>query len=487
VGRTAALLATAALVGGCTAVPATVPSPTSPAPTSPAPTSPAPASPGTPPGLWDERPVVELGFEVSDDLRRVAGREAVTFTPDAKACELVFRAWPNKPETSADGTSLVVTDVLVEGAPAEPVVTAAGAPPGAPGTMVEVPLPECVEPGTQVSAELGFTLTLGEDADARVGVVPDAQVAWFATAFPLLAWVRGEGWVRDDAVDLAGETVTSEAFELAELSVSAPDGYAVLGTGSAVDAVPAERPGRTVHRFAAEAVRDVAVAVGRYEVAEREVDGVRIRVAVPAAGSRVGAREWIDAHAEAIPRLEELFGPFPYRDLWVSITPTEITGLEFPTSLFYGDLDRDEIAELVAHELAHQWTYALVGNNQARDPWLDEAFATFGEAVVTGMEDDYALDDIPGQVVGHLGYPMSYWAGEGGFARYYEGVYRQGAAVLLAAREGVGSTAFDEALRGYVADNADRVARPEDVEAAFAHLPEAVELLREYGAFSGPG
>jgi aminopeptidase N len=29
------------------------------------------------------------------------------------------------------------------------------------------------------------------------------------------------------------------------------------------------------------------------------------------------------------------------------------------------------------HEIAHQWWYGLVGNDQYRDPWLDESFASY--------------------------------------------------------------------------------------------------------------
>lgn len=31
------------------------------------------------------------------------------------------------------------------------------------------------------------------------------------------------------------------------------------------------------------------------------------------------------------------------------------------------------------HETAHQWWYARVGSDQAQDPWLDEALATYSE------------------------------------------------------------------------------------------------------------
>jgi aminopeptidase N len=30
----------------------------------------------------------------------------------------------------------------------------------------------------------------------------------------------------------------------------------------------------------------------------------------------------------------------------------------------------------VVNEMAHQWWYGIIGNNEYADPWLDEAFAT---------------------------------------------------------------------------------------------------------------
>ena len=39
---------------------------------------------------------------------------------------------------------------------------------------------------------------------------------------------------------------------------------------------------------------------------------------------------------------------------------------------------------VAVHETAHQWFYAMVGDSQARHPWLDEAFATYAEQLVDG-------------------------------------------------------------------------------------------------------
>ena len=429
-----------------------------------------------------QRAVVELRYDVADDLRTVTGREAVVFTPDQPICELVFRAWPNKPTTADDGTSLRITDALVDARPVEAAITPGGAPEGAPGTIVTLPLPACIDAGTEVRAELGFTLALGEDAGERVGHTPSAELAWFATAFPLLAWVSGEGWVRDPAVDLAGETVTSEDFTLAELAVTAPQAYRVLGTGRDAGTGPGARSGTVEHRFRADAVRDVAVSVGRFTVVERDVGGVRYHVGVPESGSRLSADEWADELENAVRRLQDMLGAYPYTDLWASILPALSDGVEFPSALQFGDVNRRTMPALVAHEVAHMWFYGLVGNNQARHPWIDESFATYAQARVAGQEDDYAMSDIDGRLRGHLGEPMPYWAATGNFNRYVTGVYDQGAAVLLEGRRRSGDEAFDSALRAYIAANAHRVAGPADVAAAFGHLPEVMTLLRRSGA-----
>src|SRR5207245_200285 len=56
----------------------------------------------------------------------------------------------------------------------------------------------------------------------------------------------------------------------------------------------------------------------------------------------------------------------------------------------------------------HQWFYSLVGNDQARDPWLDEALATWGQLQLgSGLPGSIATS--PSSEFQHVGSPMSYW------------------------------------------------------------------------------
>jgi hypothetical protein len=283
---------------------------------------------------------------------------------------------------------------------------------------------------------------------------------------------------------MGGETDTSEEFTLASLAVTAPSRYRVLGTGSAAGTEPGTEAGTTTHRFTAEAVRNVAVSVGDFDVLERESRGLRLHLATPQRGTQVKAEQWADQIGESVDALNQLLGPFPYPDLWVTVIPAQSSGLEFPTALQFGDVGRAGLEGLVAHEVAHQWFYSLVGNNQARDPWIDEAFATFAEAVATDRQNVFEFADIPERRIGDLGRPMAYWDENGGFRRYNQVVYLQGAAVLLEARRRTGAERFDAALRGYVQTNAHRVVGKREVAEAFRDLPEVLTLLREYGALN---
>ncbi|MEQ7005417.1 M1 family aminopeptidase [Actinopolymorpha sp. B17G11] len=434
---------------------------------------------------WKDRPVVRLCFDVAKNRQVVRGTEAVTFTPDRRTCEVIFRAWPNKPETARSGNRLEVTAVAVNGRIVEPRVQPAGAPRGVPGTLIRVPVKGCVAAGRSVNVELAFTLTLGADGPERVGYSSEDGTAWLATAYPLLAWERGRGWATDPAVDLFGETVTSEQFQLETLDVVAPKGDDVLGTGELVDTMPAARAGSVVHRFTAEAVRDVTVTVGQLTLAEREVDGVRIHVGAPAeVKTRATPQEWADLTAAAVAELSGHLGPFPYDDLWVTIAPDIPTGIEFPGAIQFGNVNPRTYPQLVPHEVAHMWFYGLVGNNQARDPWLDEAFAEYAEVLANGTAGAETRFVVPPRVRNRVGETMRWYAALGQPDYYGAGVYRQGGAMLHEARRTVGSATFDRLLRNYIDANAHQIVTDDDVVRAFSSAPEVVKILREYGAIS---
>jgi aminopeptidase N len=96
---------------------------------------------------------------------------------------------------------------------------------------------------------------------------------------------------------------------------------------------------------------------------------------------------------------------------------------------------------LVAHETAHQWFYSLVGNDQARQPFADEAVADFVARDVTATRRASRC--------GAARLDLSIYRYSA--ACYYEIVYIQGGNLLNDVRRRMGSTLFWSTLRAYVA------------------------------------
>ncbi len=414
-----------------------------------------------------QRPRIALEFDVADDLASVRGTEHVVFRPDKDITELVFRLTANTAPTVAEGNRIVVTSATADNGAGPATYTRSGAAEQTQGGLLHIPFPRPVTAGTTVTADLTFTLTLGDESFDRFGRVGDgaARYAWFASAQPLLAWQRGYGWHAEDLIRFTAESATSEAA-VTDLTVSVPAGRTVIASG---DPRMASKSGTTTtwHSTIA-AARDVSIAVGPFALTDSKVGPVALRVAAP---DRRAADDLTSEFQRAITELAKRFGPYPFPSLSVARVPAGGGGIEYPSSILMLDGSR----VVAVHETAHQWFYAMVGDSQAQHPWLDEAFATYAEQLVDNDADTGALDD-PGTVGRST---ESYGDDE---QSYYRVTYDKGSAALHAARAATGAAAFDTAIRCYVNANAWQIAVPRNLADALAHLPKALAVLRAAGA-----
>jgi hypothetical protein len=413
-----------------------------------------------------DRPVVALDFRLEDDQVTVTGTETVTFTPDRRVDELVFRLVPNSPDSAPAGNRLVVDDVRGDDVDEGRYERAAAADPGG---LYVVALKDDLAAGDSTEVALHFTLTLGDQGFNRFGA--DQGVSWWASGAPLLAWEPGVGWAEDPFVDLTGETASSPVADTT-VTVSAPEELTVLMTGAQAEPSTAV-DGRRTWTSSEPVARDVGVAAGLFSTERATTpDGVAVTVGVlPGSELPVGRlAEWTTA---AIADLEAHVGAFPFRTLTVALLPDYGGGIEYPSMIFEATASR----LVLVHEVAHMWFYGMVGNSQFRDPWLDEAFASWAEAVVDGQSASDYQDAL--RVPGAVGESMADFTDDG---TYYDVVYDKGAAALLTARDAVGPEAFDAAIRCYVDATAWSIATPADVAAALADLPAALAVLTDAGA-----
>ena len=122
-----------------------------------------------------------------------------------------------------------------------------------------------------------------------------------------------------------------------------------------------------------------------YDVLEETVEGVQLRVLYQQAKDNA-ARHALQTLGDALGVYTELFGQYPFDSLTVAELEM-YDGMEYDGLFFLGRSEfatydytaRNMLTFLVAHETSHNWWFSQVANDQAIDPWLDEALATYCE------------------------------------------------------------------------------------------------------------
>jgi hypothetical protein len=384
------------------------------------------------------RPHYVVTVRVAPSFRVVTGRLTVTFAPNRPTNQLVFRLWPNGPSQLRAGSRLTV-DVR-------------GARRPDPTTLV-VPRRRTVS----------FTWRLRLPRDHLDRIARFRSGLRLGTFLPLLAWDERGGWLRDPPARILAESAATPAADF-DVRVLAPHGFDLVATGV--------RYGR--NRFRARAVRDFALAVGHFHTQTARVGAVTVRVAsTNLTYTQAGVLLAFARHA--LQSLSARYGAYPWRSYTLVVPPDLGTvGIEYPMLSFVGTSRYERL--IVDHETAHQRFYSLVGNDQARDPWLDETLATWGQTRL-GSPEFPPLRAAPKFARDHVGSAMTYWDRHP--AWYYYGVYGAGVQAL----ESLGDArAVDCALRNYVARRAYSIAQPGDLlEELNRVIPGAARRLRAWG------
>jgi len=87
----------------------------------------------------------------------------------------------------------------------------------------------------------------------------------------------------------------------------------------------------------------------------------------------------LETSVKALNTFSRLFAKYPYRQLAVVQTDFLHGGMEYGEIVFIASsiTDREEKDRVIIHEIAHQWWYGIIGNDQVREAWIDEGLAEY--------------------------------------------------------------------------------------------------------------
>jgi aminopeptidase N len=142
-----------------------------------------------------------------------------------------------------------------------------------------------------------------------------------------------------------------------------------------------EENGRLTASITAKAVRDFAMIFStKFQVLTASADGVQVNYYYY---NDQTPETSLKTSKLAIETFSSLFGEYPYPVMNVAQANFCIGGMEFPNLVFIGDTieEYETYQYVIVHEIAHQWWYGVVGNNQTAHSWLDEGLAEYSSAL----------------------------------------------------------------------------------------------------------
>ncbi len=370
--------------------------------------------------------------------------------------------------------------------------------------LLTVALPRPLEPGQT------DTVTICYEADVPRATGERFQAASFPGSggvtfrlcqfYPMLCPWRDGGFVHHPYI-FDGEAFFTECSDYA-LTLRLPEDFTVIASGD--ERLLSAGDGQAIWQITGEKMRDLVITATTEFAAPctGQVNGVTVNSwGTPDQAAQAEAS--LQAALDSIALFEEKIGKYPYDelDICVAYMPAAAGGIEYPglVEIIQADMTAPEaLGIIVTHEVAHQWFYASVGNDQYDEPFLDESFASFCETlyrqyVLGDSPEDIAADQFSREWLSDdifdidLGYGDYYAVGDGnGGWNYYAAIYALGRSFLWEVRQAMGDEAFFAMLGSWYEQEQFQVAT---IDGFLDHLaacsgndPAVAALVGEYMA-----
>ena len=261
-----------------------------------------------------------------------------------------------------------------------------------------------------------------------------------------------------------------------------PAQYKLCSTGE----IKLEKNGeKNTAKISAKAVRDFAMCLSsNAEINDKKVGNTQVFYMGYVEDKNV--EKYLTIACQAVEYFGELFGKYPYSTLTVAKTPFVFGGMEYPNVVFISDAvdDEDEYLKVIVHEIAHQWWYGVVGNDEVNEAWLDESLAEYSTALFFDKFGDYGIKyndfvadalssyllyvDVVGTLKGDVNTKMNLPVNE--YQNDYEYsymVYVKGVIMFDSLSQIVGKKKIVQGLKKYYAENKFKVANKSSFYEAF--------------------
>ncbi len=323
---------------------------------------------------------------------------------------------------------------------------------GLKGASLTVALPQPLAPGNSVTLNINFQLALPQ-RNSILGY--SALQTNLGDWYPFLPYYQsGTGWLVYTPTGLGEHLAYDLADFVVDIQLSDPKISLVISASA-----EAGGDAQSGYHYQLKAARNFTWSASPQMETLTGQSGQTKLFATVFPQDKAAGEMSLQTIGQALQIYSDLFGPYPHASLTM-VEGDFFDGMEYDGFFF---LDQNYFAHytggpeaylvtLSAHETAHQWFYGLVGSDQAMEPWLDEAMATYSESLF--YERQY-----PAEVNWWWNFRVNRFHPTGwvnssiydfnAFRPYVNAVYLRGVLFLQALRKQIGDPAFLAFLKDY--------------------------------------
>jgi len=344
-------------------------------------------------------------------------------------------------------------------------------------TLLKVILDKPLKPQNSLQIDIDFSALI-PPSRGRYGYGQDTYN--IANWYPILAVCDEQGWHKEPYYSI-GDPFYSD-IAVYDVTIKVPKAYTIAASGSLEER---HLEGEFYRwKFKTELVRDFAwIASSRFDISQTQLGKTVIKSYYIDEDKQYG-KQALEYGKRAINFFNGYFGLYPYDDFSIVAADFYIGGMEYPNLVMIGRqfyADQDLLEYIVVHETAHQWWYGLVGNDEVREPWLDEALTEYSTILY--------YENVYGKRVGRKVYeetilePYKIFESEYGaeaiarplpefssWREYGAIVYSRGAIMLKELERRMGKGKLQDAMIYYFKQNQYKNATADDFIEALNHV-----------------
>ena len=327
-------------------------------------------------------------------------------------------------------------------------------------TAFEISLENLLEPGENVQVEIDFQVKLANSTH-RLGYFNGSVN--LGNFFPILAVYENGSFVTHPYYS-TGDPFYSELANY-KVNFECSKDYNFCSSGELLK--KEERQENVKYFTKAIAVRDFAINLSKNSKTVSQVVN-NVQISYTGYDKDENLDQNLQIAVKAFNYYSKAFGKYPYKTLSVVKAPFVHGGMEYPCMVVLSDsiFEQFDQAKVIVHEIAHQWWYAMVGNNQITEAWLDESLAEFSsvmffenhpefeasyEELVSEAFSIYTLyadivKSTSGQIKTSMLLPVNEYNSE---YEYSYMIYVKGILMFDALRQTIGKGRLEECLKKY--------------------------------------